>query len=153
MRPMSLIADAKAFIDTLLHPRNERVCPRCGLTGTKKNGAGGRNPRDLGGIRSVRIQRHWCYTCKLPYDEELPDIAPHDWYTRRVKRKFLDLYTTIGGSLRRCASWITAEITNRGPTYLWDPLARAGWWGCTPRPEKEIEVSHNAGRGRGQARV
>jgi hypothetical protein len=145
LRPMSLIADAKAFVDKLLRQRDERRCPRCGLTWTKKNGTRGRNPRDLGGIRSVRIQRHWCYTCELPYDEQLPDIAPHDWYTRRVKRKFLDMYTTIGGSLRRCASWITAEITNRGRTFIWDPLARALWWGHAPEPEPEIELAHSTG--------
>jgi hypothetical protein len=142
---MSLIADAKAFMDKLLQRRDERCCPRCRLTWTKKNGTRGRNPRDLGGIRSVRIQRHWCHTCKLPYDEQLPDIAPHDWYTRRVKRKFLDMYTTIGGSLRRCASWITAEITNRGRTFIWDPLARAPWWGHASEPEPEIELAHSSG--------
>jgi len=142
---MSLIADAKAFVDKLLHPSDPRRCPRCGVTWTKKNGTRGRNPRDLGGIRSVRIQRHWCYTCKHPYDEELPDIAAHDWYTRRVKRKFLDMYTTIGGSLRRCASWITAEITDRGRTFIWDPLARAPWWGHAPEPDPESELSHTTG--------
>lgn len=142
---MSLIADAKAFVDKLVHPRATRCCPRCGLAWTKKNGTRWRNPRDLGGIRSLRIQRHWCYTCKRPYDEELPDIAPHDWYTRRVKRKYLDMYTTIGGSLRRCANWITAEITNRGRTFIWDPLARAPWWGHASEPEPEIELAHSTG--------
>ena len=142
---MSLIADAKAFIDPLLHPRDERVCPRCGLTWTKKNGTRGRNPRDLGGIRHLRIQRHWCYTCTSSYSEEVAGIAPHHWYTRRVQRKFLDMYTTMGGSLRRCASWITAEITSRGRTFIWDTLARAPWWGHAPEPEPEIELSHTTG--------
>jgi len=143
---MSLITDAKAFVDELLRqPGDLRRCPRCGLTLTKKNGTRGRNPRDLGGIRSVRIQRHWCYTCRRPYDEELSDIAAHDWYTRRVKRKYLDMYTTMGGSLRRVASWITAEITDRGRTFIWDPLARAPWWGHAPEPEPEIELAHSTG--------
>lgn len=142
---MSLIADAKAFVDKLLHSLDERGCPRCGLKWTKKNGTRGRDPRDLGGIRHLRIQRHWCYTCKRGYDEEPPDIAPHDWYTRRAKRKFLDMYTTMGGSLRRCASWITAEITGRGRTFCWDILARAPWWGRAPEPEPEIELSHTTG--------
>jgi hypothetical protein len=142
---MSLIAEAEAFVGTLLHPRDARRCPRCGLTWTKKNGTRGREPRDLGGIRSVRIQRHWCYTCRRGYDEEQPDIAPHDWYTRRVKRKFLDMYTTVGGSLRCCASWITAEITQRGRTFIWDVLARAPWWGRAAEPEPEIELSHTTG--------
>ena len=143
---MSLITDAKAFVDKLLRrPDDPRRCPRCGLTLTKKNGGRQRSPRDLGGIRSVRIQRHWCYTCKRGYDEELLDIAPHHWYTRRVQRKFVDLYTTIGGSLRRCANWITGEITNRGRTYTWDPLARALWWGHAPEPEPEIELAHTTG--------
>jgi transposase-like protein len=142
---MSLIADAKAFIDKLLHPRNERCCPRCGSTLTKRNGTRPRTLRDLGGIRSVRIQRHWCYTCKHSYSEELPDIAPHHWYTRRVERKFLDMYTTVGGSLRRCASWMTAEITSRGRTFIWDPLARLPWWGHAPEPQPEIDLSHTTG--------
>ena len=85
------------------------------------------------------------YTCKRSYSEELPDIAPHHWYTRRVQRKFLDMYTTIGGSLRRCAGWMTAEITGRGRTFIWDPLARAPWWGRAPEPEPEIELSHTTG--------
>lgn len=143
---MSLIADAKAFVNKLLRrPDDARRCPRCGLTLTKKNGGRHRSPRDLGGIRSVRIQRHWCYTCRRGYDEELCDIAPHHWYTRRVQRKFLDMYTTIGGSLRRCASWITAEITGCGRTFIWDPLARAPWWGRAAEPEPEIDMSHTTG--------
>lgn len=143
---MSLIADAKAFVDKLLRPPDDpRRCPRCWLTLTKKNGGRQRSPRDLGGIRSVRIQRHWCYTCQRGYDEELRDIAPHHWYTRRVQRKFLDMYTTIGGSLRRCASWITAEISGRGRTYGWDLVARAPWWGRAPEPEPEIELSPTTG--------
>jgi len=142
---MSLIADAKAFIDKLLHRRDERCCPRCGSTLTKKNGGRRRFPRDLGGIRSVRIQRHWCFTCAHSYSEESPDIAAHDWYTRRVKRKFLDMYTTIGGSFRRCASWITAEITDRGRTFIWNPLARAPWWGQGPEPEPEIDLAPSTG--------
>ena len=147
---MGLITDAKAFVDRLLHPRDERQCPRCGSTLTKKNGGRRRSPRDLGGIRSVRIQRHWCYPCTKGYDEELSYIAPHHWYTRRVQRKYLDMYTTIGGSLRRCASWITAEmrqraaqaaaITGRGRTFIWDLSARAPWWGRAPEPEPEIEL-------------
>lgn len=139
---MNLIADAKAFIDQLLRRRDERCCPRCGSTLTKKNGGRQRSLRDVGGIRSVRVQRHWCFTCRHSYSEELPEIAPHHWYTRRVQRKFLDMYTTIGGSLRRCASWITAEITQRGRTFIWDPLARAPWWGYAAEPEPEIELSH-----------
>jgi hypothetical protein len=39
------------------------------------------------------------------------------------------MYTTLGGSLQRCASCITAEITNRGRTFIWDVLARALWGG------------------------
>ena len=143
---MSLIADAKAFVDKLLRRADDpRRCPQCGLTLTKKNGGRHRSPRDLGGIRSVRMQRHWCFTCMRSYSEELPDIAPHHWYTRRVQRKFLDMYTTIGGSLRRCASWMTAEITSCGRTFIWDPLARAPWWGRAPEPEPEIELSHTTG--------
>jgi len=142
---MSLVADAQAFINKLLHRRNERCCARCGSTLTKRNGTRQRTLRDLGGIRSVRVQRHWCFTCKRSYSEELAEIAPHHWYTRRVQRKFLDMYTTIGGSLRRCASWITAEITSRGRTFIWDPLARLPWWGCAPEPEPEIDLSHTTG--------
>jgi hypothetical protein len=143
---MSLIADGKAFVDKLLRrPDDPRRCPRCKSTLTKKNGTRPRTPRDIGGIRTVRIQRHWCHTCESPYEEELRDIAPHHWYTRRVERKFLDMYTTIGGSLRRCASWITSEITNRGRAFIWDPLARAPWWGRAPEPEPEIELSHTTG--------
>jgi len=142
---MSLIADAKAFVDKLLHRRDDRCCPHCGSTLTKKNGTRQRTLRDLGGIRSVSIQRHWCFDCRRSYSEELPDIAPHHWYTRRAQRKFLDMYTTIGGSLRRCASWITAEVTGAGRTFLWDPLARVRWRGHTPEPEPEIELSHTTG--------
>jgi hypothetical protein len=142
---MSLITDAIAFIDTLIRPQDNRRCPRCGSTLTKKNGGRCRSPRDLGGIRTVRIQRHYCHTCTHSYSEQRPEIAPRQWYTRRVQRKFLDMYTTIGGSLRRCASWITAEVTGRGRTFIWDPLVRAPWWGRTPEPEPEIELSHTTG--------
>ena len=140
------MTDAKAFVDKLLRqPGDPRRCPHCGSTLTKKNGTRGRALRDLGGIRSVRIQRHWCHACCRPYDEEVPDIAPHHWYTRRVQRTFVDMYTTIGGSLRRNARWITAEITGRGRTFLWDVLARAPWWGRAPEPAPEIELSHTTG--------
>jgi len=142
---MSLVAEAKTFIDKLLHHRNERCCPRCGSTLTKRNGTRLRTLRDLGGIRTVHVQRHLCLTCSHSYSDDLPEIAPHHWYTRRVQRKFLDMYTTIGGSLRRCAGWITAEITERGRTFLWDPLARAPWWGHAPEPEPEIDLSHTTG--------
>ena len=142
---MSLIADAKTFIDKLLHPRNERCCPRCGSTLTKRNGTRPRTLRDLGGIRTVRVQRHLCLTCSNSYSDELPEIARHHWYTRRVQRKFVDMYTTIGGSLRRCASWISAEVTNRGRTFLWDPLQRLPWWGHAPEPEPDIDLAHTSG--------
>jgi len=62
-----------------------------------------------------------------------------------VQRKYLDLYVTIGGSLRRCADWLTAEITGRGRTFLWDVLARAPWWGRAPEPEPQIALSHTTG--------
>src|SRR4030067_3012212 len=101
---MGLIADAKAFIDRLLHRVNDRRCSHCGSTLTKKNGMRLRTLRDLGGVRTVYVQRHFCLECKRSYSEEVPEIEAYHWYTRRVQRKFLDMYTTMGGSLRRCRS-------------------------------------------------
>ena len=145
MGPLDLIADAKAFVRRILEPPDPRQCPHCGSTLTKKNGGYGRSPRDLGGIRSARVQRHLCHTCHGSYSEPLPGIAPRRWYSRRAQRKFLDMYTTMGGSLRRCAGWITAEITGRGRTFVWDVLARLPWWERAPEPEPEIELSHTTG--------
>ncbi len=109
---MCLIQDAKSFIEKVLHPRDGRCCPYCGSTLTKRNGTRRRTVRDLGGIRTLPVQRHVCLTCKRSYSDELPEIEPYHWYTRRVQRTFLDMYTTIGGSLRRCAEWITAGVLN-----------------------------------------
>jgi transposase-like protein len=142
---MSLLADATAFINKLLHRRNERCCPRCSSTLTKRNGSRPRTLRDLGGVRTVDVQRHLCLECKRSYSDEVPEIKPYHWYTRRVQRKFLDMYTTIGGSLRRNADWLTAEITGCGRTFIWDVLARAPWWGRAPEPEPEIALSHTTG--------
>jgi len=145
MGPLDLIAEAKAFVRRLLTPPDPRRCPTCGSNLTKKNGGYRRSPRDLGGLRTVRMQRHYCHTCRGTYSEPRPDIAPHAWYTRRVQRKFIDLYTTIGGSLRRDAEWLTAEITGRGRTFGWDVLARCSWWERGPEPAPEIELSHTTG--------
>lgn len=116
---MGIIHNARAFVQGLLSPRKPGrpgQCPHCGSTLTKKNGTYERTLRDLGGIRTIRVQRHRCCACGRTFSDDIPEIARHRWYTRRVQRKYLDLYVTIGGSLRRCADWLTAEITGRGRT-------------------------------------
>lgn len=142
---MGIIHEAQTFVQSLLAALKRRRCPRCGSPLLKKHGTYTRTLRDLGGIRLIRVQRQRCCACGHTFSEQRPEIAPHRWYTRRVQRKYLDLYVTIGGSLRRCADWLTAEITGRGRTFHWDVLARAPWWGRAPEPEPEIALSHTTG--------
>ncbi|MBM3135515.1 MAG: transposase, partial [Chloroflexi bacterium] len=91
---MGIIHDAQAFVQSLLAPLKRRRCPRCGSPLLKKNGTYTRTLRDLGGIRQIRVQRCRCCDCGHTFSEQRPEIAPHRWYTRRVQRKYLDLYVT-----------------------------------------------------------
>ncbi len=122
---MGIIQQATAFVQGLfaLLKRGYGKCPHCGSTLTKKNGTYERAVRDLGGIRTIVMQRNLCHACHRTWTDGVPEVAPHKWYARRVNRKSLDLYM-IGASLRSCANWITAEITSRGRTFHWDVLAR-----------------------------
>jgi transposase-like protein len=140
---MGIIQQAKEFVQGLfaLLQHGYGKCPHCGSSWTKKNGTYKRPVRDLGCIRPIVMQRHFCHACRRTWTDQVPEVAPHKWYARRVNRKSLDLYM-IGASLRSCADWITAEITGRGRTFHWDVLARLPWWGRAPEPEPEIVVSH-----------
>ncbi|TLN09701.1 hypothetical protein FDZ71_09950, partial [bacterium] len=140
---MDIVQRGAAFVQYLLSLRRGGYgkCPHCGSSLSKKNGTYKRHVRDLGGIRTVTMQRHFCHTCQRTWTDEAPEVAPHKWHARRVIRKSVDL-NTVGVALRTCADWATAEITGKGRTFHWDILARLPWWGRAPEPESEIAVSH-----------
>lgn len=141
---MGIIQDAQVFVQRLLFPAKKQGCPDCGSPLIKKHGFFSRQVRDLDGIRTIRCQRWRCCACGRTWSDETAEVARHKWYSRRVERKFLD-YHVSGFSLRTAASFITAEITGKGRTFLWDVLARLPWWGRAPEPEPEIELSHTTG--------
>ena len=122
---MSIIQQARDFVNRLLHPSDPRRCPRCHRAMTKKNGTRPVTFRDLDGVRTERFQNWWCHLCRRSYYVEDPRRAKGAHYTRRVQRKGLDLYHHLGGSLRGVAECLRSEI-NPGTerSVIWDPLLR-----------------------------
>ena len=122
---MNIIEQAKDFANRLLHPHDPRRCPHCHKKMTKKNGTRPVTIRDLDGVREERHQNWWCHLCKRSY--YVPDPRRDKWarYTRRVKRKGLDMYLHVGGSLRGVAQWLRSEM-NPGTerAKVWDPLSK-----------------------------
>jgi len=122
---MNIIEQAKDFVNRLLHPDDPRRCPHCHKKMTKKNGTRPVTIRDLDGVREERHQNWWCHLCKKSY--YVPDPRREKWarYTRRVKRKGLDMYVHLGGSLRGVAQWLRSEM-NPGTerARVWDPLSK-----------------------------
>jgi len=121
---MNIIEQAKDFVNRLLHPNDPRRCTHCHKKMTKKNGTRPVTIRDLDGVRGERHQNWWCHLCQSSY--YVPDPRREKWarYTRRVKRKGLDMYVHLGGSLRGVAQWLRSEI-NPGTerARIWDPLS------------------------------
>lgn len=122
---MNIIEQAKDFVNRLLHPNDSRRCTHCHKRMTKKNGTREVTIRDLDGVREERHQNWWCHLCKRSY--YVPDPRREKWarYPRRVKRKGLDMYLHLGGSLRGVAQWLRSEI-NPGTerAKVWDPLSK-----------------------------
>jgi len=135
---MNIIEQAKDFVNRLLHPHDPRRCPRCRKRMTKKNGTREVTIRDLDGVWKERHQNWWCHLCKRSY--YVPDPRREKWarYTRRVKRKGIDMYVHLGGSLRGVAQWLRSEI-NPGTerARIWDPLSK-------PRSDPKAKLSHTS---------
>lgn len=122
---MSSIERAKAVVNRLRQPSDPAICPHCGYGDTKRFGAYPRTIRDLGGVRVERQQRSWCHRCQRTSTPQRPDVAPYQRYAHRLQRKALDLRLQLGGSLRRVAAWLHAEIApGSGRCHR-----RAGPWG------------------------
>lgn len=121
---MNVTEQAKDFVNRLLYPNDPRRCPYCKKRMTKKNGTREVTIRDLDGVRKERYQNWWCHLCQRSYYVPDPRREKYARYTRRVKRKGLDMYIHIGGSLRAVAEWLRSEI-NPGTerAKVWDPLS------------------------------
>ena len=122
---MNMIEQAKDFVNRLLHPNDPRRCAHCHKRMTKKNGTRPVTIRDLDGVREERHQNWWCHLCKRSYYVSDPRREKWARYTRRVKRKGLDMYVHLGGSLRGVAQWLRSEA-NPGTerAKVWDPLSK-----------------------------
>ncbi len=64
---MSIIEQAKDFVNRLLHPNVPRRCRHCRKKMTKKNGTKPVTIRDLDRVREERHQNWWCHLCKRSY--------------------------------------------------------------------------------------
>lgn len=137
---MKIIQQARDFVKGLLDAQDPRCCPHCHKRMTKKNGTRPVTVRDLDGVRTERVQRWWCHLCQKSYFVEDPRRAKGARYTRRVKRKGLDLYMHLGGSLRGVAECLRSEI-NPGTerSVIWDPQVRA-----KGEPGQRARLSHTS---------
>lgn len=58
---MSIIEQAKDFVNRLLHPNDPCRCVYCRKRMTKKNGTRGVTIRNLDAVRKERHQNWWCH--------------------------------------------------------------------------------------------
>lgn len=137
---MNIIQQARQFVQRLQslakrEPRDWQRCPYCGGTDTHKNGSYIRRTWFLDGRREVRVQRHWCDTCRRSYKEESPYLTPRGWYAREVRRKGIDLWEHARTSLRRVAEWLRSEIGRQERYRMWRP------WEEEPSEEERCYLS------------
>ena len=127
---MSIINQAKQFVESLFELANRtpwdwRCCPRCGQTMTRKNGTYHRRPWFFDGRRSIRVQRHWCYSCRHTYSEQSALLIRGSWYAREVHRCAVDHWQHVGSSLRRTVEWLRSDLGRQERWLLWRPLDEA----------------------------
>lgn len=135
---MNIIEQAKDFVNRLLYPHDPRRCAHCQQRMTKKNGTREVTIRDLDGVRKERHQNWWCHLCQRTYYVPDPRREKGARYTRRVKRKGLDMYLHLGGSLRGVVEWLRSEM-NPGTerARVWDPLSKR-------KNGPEVKLSHTS---------
>lgn len=124
---MNIIEQAKAFVESLRElasrsPWDWRRCPRCGKTITRKNGSYTRRPWFFAGRGSIRVQRHWCHSCKRTYSEQSALLVRYSWYAREVHRFAIDHWQHGGSSLRRTAEWARSWLGRQERWQMWRPL-------------------------------
>lgn len=132
---MSIIGQASAFVQSLRELASRTVwdwrrCSRCGSTITRKNGSYRRRPWFLEGRRTVRVQRHWCHSCRRSYSEASALLVRGSWYARDVHRLSIDHWQHVGSSLRRTAEFVRSWLGHQERWHLWRLLDAAS-------PERE----------------
>jgi len=121
---MNIIERGKQFVQHLKGLANRsawdwRRCPRCGGSGTVRNGTRKVHPWTLEGRKWVRIQRHLCYACGGSYSEESPFLVRGSWYGREVHRFAVDHWQHVGSSLRRTAELVRSLLGKQERWQIW----------------------------------
>src|SRR5450756_1454017 len=122
--PMNIIERGKAFVQHLWEVAHRsawdwRRCPRCGGSGTVRNGARKVHPSTLEGRKEIRIQRHLCRSCGHSYSEESALLVRGSWYAREVHRFAVDHWQHVGSSLRRTAELVRSLLGKQERWQLW----------------------------------
>jgi hypothetical protein len=97
---------------------------------TIKNGSYQRHPWSLAGRQTVRVQRHWCYTCAASYAEQSALLVRGSWYGRDVHRCAIDHWQHGRTSLRRTAEFVRSWLGHQERWQLWRPLEHADGAQC-----------------------
>jgi len=123
---MNIIERVRGFVQERLEiakrsAQDWRVCPKCKGRKTCKNGGYHRGPWTLEGRKDVRVQRHWCYTCRASYVEKQAQLVPWGWYATDVRRCAVDQCMHGRTSLRRAAEFVRSLVGRQERWCLWRP--------------------------------
>ena len=121
---MNIIEQGKRFVQWLRElggrtARDWQRCPQCGQRQTCKYGFYERRVWFLEGQREIRVQRHYCYSCKRTYSEECRFLVRGSWYARGVHRQAIDHWQHVGSSFRRTAEWLRSCMGHQERWQLW----------------------------------
>lgn len=121
---MNIIEQGKRFVQWLRElggrtARDWQRCPQCGQRQTCKYGFYQRRVWFLEGQREIRVQRHYCYSCKRTYSEQCRFLVRGSWYARGVHRQAIDHWQHVGSSLRRTAEWLRSCMGHQERWGLW----------------------------------
>ena len=130
-RPKNILERGLAFLQWLMSLSQRtawdwRRCPQCGGHETCKWGGYTRHPWFLTGRQAVRVQRHYCKTCRKTYSETSALLIRGSWYAREVHRSAIDHWQHMGTSLRRTAETLRSWLGHQERWLLWRPLDQAG---------------------------
>jgi transposase-like protein len=124
---MNIVERGRRFLDSLraLADRTAwewRRCPRCGDTLTQKWGVYQRHPWFLSGRQEVVVQRHRCLHCRRTYSEQSAYLVRGGWYAREIRRRAIDHWQHLGGSVRTVAEDLRSFLGHQERWLLWRPL-------------------------------
>jgi hypothetical protein len=134
-RPKNIIERGLVFLQWLMSLSQRSVwdwrrCPQCGGNDTCKWGSYTRQPWFLTGRQAVRVQRHYCKSCRKTYSEVSALLIEGSWYAREVHRSAIDHWQHMGTSLRRTAETLRSWMGHQERWLLWRPLEAAGGERC-----------------------